>query len=247
MSDALAKAGRKLTSISLVFPAYNEELNVERAVAEARATLEKYADRHEIIMVNDGSADKTGSILDELARKNSDVVPVHHPKNRGYGAALCSGFAQAKMDYVFFSDSDLQFNLDEMDRLIAWIDQYDIVTGYREKRADSAHRKLNAFAWGTLVRMLFGIKVRDIDCAFKLFNRRVFDQIKLQSAGAMVNTEILALAIKYGFTIKEVPVTHLPRAMGQQTGANLKVIIKAFKELFAMYNRLKHYVPTARQ
>lgn len=243
MSEVLAKTGRKLTSISLVFPAYNEELNVDRAVSEARAMLEKYAERHEIIVVNDGSADRTGELLDELARKHADVIPVHHPKNRGYGAALCSGFSQAKMDYVFFSDSDLQFNLDEMDRLVAWIDQYDIVTGYREKRADPLHRRLNAFAWGTLVRMLFGIKVRDIDCAFKLFRRRVFDSIKLSSAGAMVNAEILALSVKHGFTIKEVPVTHLPRQVGQQTGANLRVILKAFRELFAMYRQLKHYVP----
>lgn len=231
---------KRLSGISLVFPAYNEEPNIERAVAEARRALQKFADRHEIIVVNDGSADRTGEIIERLARECDDVVPVQHPKNRGYGAALCSGFARAGLDYVFFSDSDLQFNLDEMDRLVEWIGRYDIVTGYRVKRADPLHRKLNAWAWGTLVRFLFGIKVRDIDCAFKLFRRRVLDAIKPTSAGAMINTEILAQAVKAGFTIHEVPVTHLPRTQGQQTGANLRVILKAFGELFAMYARLKN-------
>lgn len=241
MIDVNEKAHKRLSSLSLVFPAYNEELNVERAVVEARRVLEKVAERYEIIVVNDGSADDTGSIIDRLAKEDGQVVPVHHPKNRGYGAAVCSGFAQARFDYVFFTDSDLQFNLDEIERLIEWIDRFDIVTGYRAKRADPLHRRLNAWAWGTLVRFLFGIKVRDIDCAFKLFHRRVFDIITPTSGGAMVNTEILALATKYGFTIKEVPVSHLPRAQGEQTGANLRVILKAFRELFSMYRRLKSY------
>ena len=241
MTDVNEKAQKRLSSLSLVFPAYNEALNVERAVAEARRVLEKVAERYEIIVVDDGSADDTGKIIERLSKENGQVVPVHHPKNLGYGAAVCSGFAQARFDYVFFTDSDLQFNLDEIERLIEWIDRFDIVTGYRVKRADPLHRRLNAWAWGTLVRFLFGIKVRDIDCAFKLFHRRVFDIITPTSGGAMVNTEILALATKYGFTIQEVPVSHLPRAQGEQTGANLRVILKAFRELFSMYRRLKSY------
>lgn len=243
MSSSDSAGQRRLASVSWVFPAYNEALNVERAVTEARRVLQGVADRHEIIVVNDGSSDETGAILDRLAKSNPDLVVVHHPKNRGYGAAVGSGFAKASLDYVFFTDSDLQFNLDEFGRLVEWIDRYDIVAGYRQKRADPLHRKLNAWAWGTLVRFLFGIKVRDIDCAFKLFNRKVFDVVRPTSAGAMINTEILAIATKYGFTIKEVPVTHLPRERGEQTGANFRVILKAFRELFVMYKRLKSYVP----
>lgn len=239
MTDVKERAGKRLSSISLVFPAYNEESNINRAVAEARRALGKFAERYEIIVVNDGSADRTGEIIERLAQENDDVVAVHHPKNLGYGAALCSGFAAASLDYVFFSDSDLQFDLDEMDRLIEWIDQYEIVTGYRARRADPMHRLLNAWAWGTLVRFLFGIKVRDIDCAFKLFHRKVLDTIKLTSTGAMINTEFLALAVKNGFAIKEVPVSHFPRIQGQQTGASLRVTIKAFKELFSKHKRLK--------
>jgi glycosyltransferase involved in cell wall biosynthesis len=230
---------KRLSSISIVFPAYNEAENIEAAVAAAREAATKYAERHEIIIVNDGSADRTGEIIDAMARDKGDVVPVHHSKNRGYGAALCSGFNRASMDYVFFSDSDLQFDLNELGKLVEWSDQYDIVAGYRAQRADSFHRKLNAWAWNMLVRLLLGVKARDIDCAFKLFKRRIFETIKLDSAGAMVNTEILALARRHNFTMKELPVSHYPRIRGQQTGANLRVIIRAFRELFKMYGRLK--------
>lgn len=239
-----SSAGRKLSSVSLVFPAYNEAENIEAAVEAGRNALGKYAERLEILVVNDGSADRTGEIIDRLAREQGDVVPIHHPQNRGYGAAVCSGFYRASCDYVFFSDSDLQFDLEEFGRLAEWIDRYDIVSGYREHRADPWNRRLNAWAWGRLVRFLLGVKARDIDCAFKLFRRKVFDTIKLDSAGAMVNTELLALAAKYGFTFKEVPVSHYPRVRGQQTGANLRVILKAFRELFKMRGRLKSHLPT---
>jgi glycosyltransferase involved in cell wall biosynthesis len=234
---------RKLSSISLIFPAYNEEKNIEAAIAKGREALGKYAEKIEIIVVDDGSSDQTGDIIDRLGSGSTDIVPVHHPKNRGYGAALCTGFYRASGDYVFFSDSDLQFDLDEVGKLVEWIGQFDIVTGYRVKRADPWNRKLNAWAWNRLVRLLLGVKVRDIDCAFKLFRRQIFDIIKLDSAGAMVNTELLALAGIHGLTIKEVPVSHYSRTQGQQTGANLKVILKAFRELFSMYGRLKNYKP----
>lgn len=229
----------KLSSISLVFPAYNEGMNIELAVSKGRDAFKKIAEKVEIIVVNDGSSDNTGEIIDRLARESDEVVPVHHPQNRGYGAAICSGFYRASCDYVFFSDSDMQFDLNEIGKLVEWIDRYDIVAGYRAKRADPLHRKLNAAAWNVLVRSLLGVKARDIDCAFKLFRRKVFDTIHLDSAGAMVNTELLALAGVNGFTIKEVPVSHFPRQQGTQTGANLKVILKAFRELFRMYGRLK--------
>lgn len=237
---------RKLGSISLIFPAYNEEKNIEIAIAKGREALGKHAAKVEIIVVDDGSADRTGEIIDRLADKHTDVVPVHHPKNRGYGAAVCTGFYRATGEFVFFSDSDLQFDLEEIGKLVEWIDRYDIVAGYRTKRADPLIRKLNAWAWNRLVRFLLGVKVRDIDCAFKLFRRQIFETIKLDSAGAMVNTELLALAGKHHFTIKEVPVSHYPRRQGAQTGANLKVILKAFRELFSMYGRLKKFKPVAR-
>lgn len=236
--DAISKTGR-LSSISLVFPAFNEELNIEKAVSETLNILPQYAETFEVIIVNDGSADSTGQIINKLAEADARIIPVHHPQNRGYGAAVGSGFKKASMDYVFFTDSDLQFDLNEIQDLVKWIGDYDIVVGYRANRADPLHRKLNAWAWNQLVRLVLGIQVRDIDCAFKLFKRKVFDTITLNSLGAMVNTELLAMAGKHGFTIKEVPVSHYPRKQGQQTGAKLHVILKAFVELFKMQGKLR--------
>lgn len=244
VTDLSTKSGY-LSSISLVLPAFNEALNIEKAVSETLRILPKYAKKFEIIVVNDGSADQTGEIIDRLAKIDARIIPIHHPRNRGYGAAIGSGFKNAAMDYVFFTDSDLQFNLEEICELTRWIGEFDIVVGYRANRADQWHRKLNAWAWNQLVRFLLGVKARDIDCAFKLFRRKVFDTIALNSNGAMVNTELLALAAKHGFTMKEVPVSHFPRKLGQQTGANLRVIMKAFRELFKMHGDLKRYVVTS--
>lgn len=227
----------RLSSISLIFPAYNEELNIEKAVEAAHRALSKHAEKYEIIVVNDGSADKTGEIIDRLARENQNVVAVHHPKNRGYGGALTSGFRQAKHDFVFFSDSDLQFDLEEIGKLVEWSNDYEIVAGYRANRSDPWNRKLNAWGWNMVVRTVLGVRARDIDCAFKLFQRKVFDSINLTTAGAMINTEILWHAAKNGYRIKEIPVSHYPRVAGQQTGANLKVILRAFAELYRMKTR----------
>ena len=231
---------KRLTSISLVFPAFNEELNIEAAVETARRVLRKYSDVYEIIVVNDGSADRTGEIINRLAREDSAVVALHHVRNLGYGATLGLGLKKARHDFVFFSDSDLQFNLEEIGLLIEWIDSYPIVIGYRANRADPWHRRLNAWGWNRVVRLLLGVRVRDIDCAFKLFHRKVLDQMHITAAGAMVNTEILAQAARRHLKIKELPVSHFPRLKGTQTGANLRVIIRAFAELFRMRNRLKN-------
>jgi glycosyltransferase involved in cell wall biosynthesis len=233
------KPVRRLSSISIVFPAYNEQENVETSVVAARKALAEIADKIQIVVVNDGSADGTRQILDRLAREHADVVVVHHESNQGYGAALRSGFARATGEYVFFTDADLQFDLAEIGLLVRWIGEFDIVAGYRAKRADPWNRRLNAWAWNLLVRLVLGLKVRDIDCAFKLFRRRVFDTVRLSTVGAMVNTEILAKAMQGGFTLREIPVSHYPRRHGVQTGANLAVILKALRELFAMYGKLR--------
>jgi glycosyltransferase involved in cell wall biosynthesis/GT2 family glycosyltransferase len=226
-------------SISVVFPAYNEEENIARAVEQAVSFLELLFTDWEVIVVDDGSRDKTVQIVDALARRDPRIVALHHPRNRGYGAALRSGIQAARKDLVFFCDSDLQFHITELLLLLAWIEQYDLVIGYRGRRMDAVHRKVNAWGWRTLVRLLLGLSVRDIDCAFKLFRRDVFKYISIESVGAMVNTEILVQAVRMGFKIKEVPVTHFPRTRGTQTGANLRVIAKAFRELFRLYFKLR--------
>lgn len=225
-------------SISIVFPAYNEEDNVASAVEQAAHCAESLFPDWEVIVVNDGSKDRTGAIIDDLAKGNERVVPIHHNGNGGYGKALRSGIQAATKDLVFFCDSDLQFHLGEMVLLLTWIEQYDLVIGYRVRRQDAFHRRMNAFGWGMLVRLVLGLKVRDIDCAFKLFRRPLFQAIKIDAVGAMVNTDILVQATRMGFRLKEVPVTHFPRMKGTQTGANIRVILKAFRELIQLRRKL---------
>lgn len=224
--------------ISVVFPAFNEELNLERVVTGALGVLPELSNSFEIIIVNDGSRDRTGTVAARLANLSHTVQVIHHPHNRGYGAALKSGIEQAKKDLIFFCDSDGQFNLDDLAQLLTWIDRYDMVIGYRLKRQDPFHRRFNAKGWNLVVRLVFGLKVRDIDCAFKLFRREIFEGISVDTVGAMVNTEILVRALGGGFTLKEVPVRHFPRQFGEQTGAKPRVILKALFELGKIYLKL---------
>ncbi|MBA3832239.1 MAG: glycosyltransferase family 2 protein [Chthoniobacterales bacterium] len=226
-------------TLSVIFPAFNEEANIQRTVESARLVLPKLAKTWEIILVNDGSKDATTPLCDHLAEQYPEVRAIHHVDNRGYGAALKSGILAARHDFIFFTDSDGQFDLEELEGLIEWASQYDIVTGYRGKRQDPPHRLINAFGWKMLVRMVLGVKVRDIDCAFKIFQRSVFDRVQIRSVGAMVNTEILAQANAFGMRIHEVKVTHYPRQFGKSSGANLRVIAKAFRELLRLYRQLR--------
>ena len=230
---------QRLTSLSVIFPALNEQYNLRRTVEDARKILPRIADAWEIIVVNDGSGDATGPICDTLANQTSAVRVLHHHGNKGYGAALKTGIIAARHDWVFFSDSDGQFDLTDLALLLEHSETHDIVAGYRARRNDPPYRALNAWGWNRLVRLTLGVRVRDIDCAFKLFRRRVFEQVQIHSVGAMVNTEIFAQAFKFGLKIKEVEVTHHPRLHGQPTGAKLRVIVKAFRELIRMRSKLR--------
>lgn len=238
-SSRLIRMPKRDESISVIFPAYNEEANIGTTVEQAIQTLSGFTDDWEVIVVDDGSVDRTTEIIEKYRALNGKFTAIRHPYNRGYGAALKSGITAAKSDLIFFCDSDLQFDIREMEKLLAWIDKYDIVIGYRVKRQDPLYRRINALCWNLLVRFLLGLKVRDIDCAFKLFRRHVFDKVKIDAVGAMVNTDMLAQAVNFGFRIKEIPITHYPRLKGKQTGANVRVILRAFKELFRLYRKLK--------
>jgi glycosyltransferase involved in cell wall biosynthesis len=226
-------------SISVFFPCYNEQDNVARTVENALAVLRKLNADFEIIIVDDGSFDETARIADRLAARHGAVKVVHHPTNLGYGAALQSGFKAATKQLIFYTDGDGQFDIAEMPPLLPLIDRYDIVSCYRLNRRDSIIRKINAWCWTKLVCLLFGLKIRDIDCAFKLYKSEIFKDMKLQSAGALIDAEILARAARKGYTITQKPVHHYPRTAGKQTGANLRVILRAFKELFRLYGRIR--------
>jgi glycosyltransferase involved in cell wall biosynthesis len=226
-------------SITVFFPCYNEQDNVENTVSKAVDTLEKINADYEIIIVNDGSADTTGPIADRLAAQNSRIKVIHHPTNLGYGAALQTGFSAATKKLVFYTDGDGQFDINEMPPLLELIRDYDIVSCFRINRQDNLLRKINGFCWTKLVCLLFGLKIRDIDCAFKLYKCEIFDNIKLCSRGALIDTEIMARAVQKGYTITQKGVQHLPRIAGEQTGAKISVIFKAFKELFQLYRKIK--------
>jgi len=232
-----------MKSLSLIFPAFNEEANIRAVVEDAYRTIPKLAPIFEIIVVNDGSKDRTGEICDRLAEELPNVRVVHHARNCGYGAALKSGIKRARYDLIFFTDADGQFDLKEVAALLEQTDACDIVAGYRAQRQDPPHRLLFAWGWNILVRLVLGIRIRDIDCAFKAFNRRVFNSIQIQSVGAMVNTEIFAQASKFGMTVKEVRVSHFPRRHGKPTGSKFAVISKAFRELIKMRRMLHTITP----
>jgi glycosyltransferase involved in cell wall biosynthesis len=225
-------------SISVFFPCYNEQDNIARTVQQSLDVLEKLDADFEVIIVNDGSTDKTGQIADQITKQNKNVKVVHHPENLGYGAALQSGLKAATKKLVFYTDGDGQFDINEMPSLLPLIKQYDIVCCYRINRQDNLIRRINGWCWTKLVCLLFGMKVRDIDCAFKLYKREIFDNIKLSSSGALISAEILARALREGYSLAQKGVHHYPRTAGAQTGANLRVILRAFKELIRLRRRI---------
>jgi putative flippase GtrA len=219
-------------SLSVILPAYNEEAVIASTVADVLETLATWGLDFEVIVVNDGSQDATSAILESIAAAHPRVTVIHHVVNQGYGAALVSGFEASTKDLVFFMDSDGQFDLRDLERFFPLLQEYDAVLGYRFKRQDSWVRKLNAWGWKVLVQMVFGVSVRDIDCAFKLYPGKFLRELRLETRGAMINTEILYKFTRAGLTYTQVGVHHLPRKGGQATGAKPAVILRALRELF---------------
>lgn len=226
--------------LSIVLPAYNEEENVAEAVKHVSDVAQTLDREYEIILVNDGSSDRTGEIGHELEERIPCFRLVEHYPNRGYGGALKAGFEAATEDLIAFYPADAQFDFCEIERLLEPVDRgdADLVCGYRFDRQDHIVRKLNAFGWNVVVRLFFGHLCRDIDCGFKLFRREILDHVNIASDGAMIDTELLAGAKARGFRFAEVPLTHLPREAGAATGANLAVIAKAFRDLVRFRLRL---------
>ncbi|MDB5237419.1 MAG: glycosyl transferase family 2 [Parcubacteria group bacterium] len=225
-------------SLSLFFPTYNEEENIQELIESTVRVVEDspYIGEYEVLIINDGSKDRTQQAAEALAEQYPYVHVINHPKNLGYGAALKTGIKAATKDYVFFTDADLQFDIVELQNLIVQVaDHEDMVVGYRAPRRDPFMRLMNAKAWNALNRFLFGLRIRDIDCAFKLFKRELVQDLPLRSNGAMINAEILIRLQRAGTEIKEVPVSHLPRVAGSPTGAKPSVILRAFREMVNLY------------
>ena len=227
--------------LSVVLPAYNEEANIEKVVRDCIAYLEKRGLEYEILPVNDGSADRTLEILENLQKEIPQLRPQNHPQNKGYGAALRTGFDAAVKRFVFYMDGDGQFDINDLDKILPLAtDEENIVTGYRIERRDPFVRRMNAKLFGGfLVKVLLGVRVRDLNCAFKLIPKKVLDNITMESTGALVNAELYGRAIRAGFGIKEVGVHHYAREAGVQTGAHLSVILRAFVELFKLRQKIR--------
>jgi len=228
-----------IKGLSAFFPAHNEEGNVERMCNALRIVLPNVAQDFEIIIVNDGSNDRTGEIADRLAAQDEKIRVVHHERNMGYGAAIRSGISACKKEYVFFTDGDNQFDVSQLSLFVPLVSQCDGVIGFRLNRQDNFVRKTNAWAWNRLVQWMFGLKAKDIDCAFKLFHRKVFEKVQLESSGAMISTEMLVKMKRNKYRLHEIGVLHSPRLAGKQTGANLRVIFKAFNELYRFYLKMR--------
>jgi len=233
-------AETRVPELSVFFPAHNEEANVRATTESILQVLPEVAERYELLIVDDGSTDATPRLADELSGLRPNVRVIHHATNRGYGGAVRTGLYNCRFDLISYIDGDGQFDFGEIRGFLPYIDQYDLVIGYRAQRQDSVRRSLNARAWGMLMRILFGLKVRDVDCAFKLIRRRDLQALtRLRSDGAMISAELLIRSRNAGLRMKELPVNHYPRRAGAQTGASPRVILKAFRDLLGLMRALR--------
>ena len=223
-----------LPSITAVLPAYNEEAIIADTARTMAAVLRDLVDDYEVVVVNDGSRDATADRVRMVAADDPHVRLVEHRVNRGYGAALATGFSSATKELIFLTDGDKQFDVRELRDFLPEMAVADLCIGYREPRRDPFIRLVNAWGWNLLVRLLFGYVARDVDCAFKLFRREVWDALDVRSGGATFSAELLIKARRAGYRFRERRVTHLPRTAGQATGARPRVILRAFRDLFRL-------------
>lgn len=228
----------RIKEISLVFPCFNERDNIGKLVHKALPVVTELAEEYEIVVVDDGSSDGTDAVAARLAEEFPQVRVISHSRNRGYGAALRSGFLAATKELVFYTDGDNQFDIAELAGVLPLLRSFDIISGYRESRADRLTRRVNARLYQLALFLLFGLRIRDIDCAFKIYPRELFDRMAIESDGAVVDAEILLKARKLGYRIGQIGVSHYPRTTGEQSGARLGVVLRAFRELIALRLRL---------
>ncbi|MDO8269513.1 MAG: glycosyltransferase family 2 protein [Candidatus Levybacteria bacterium] len=226
----------KLPELTLFFPFWNEEKNVKHVVESAIPIMKDVADEWEILIIDDGSSDNTYEIGKELARKYRNVRAITHSPNRGYGAALREGFDNARYKYIVFTDGDRQFDFAEITKFIDEIKGADIVIGFRKKRRDKFVRHVLMYMLKIWDFIFFRFYFKDIDCGFKMFRKSAFAELApLRSEGAMITTEILAKATRKKLKIKEVEVSHYPREFGDQSGANIAVVVRAVLESFILW------------
>jgi glycosyltransferase involved in cell wall biosynthesis len=226
--------------LSVFFPAYYDEKNIDKVVDKAVEVLEDLRLKdYEITIIEDGSPDNTAEVADKLAAKYPKVNVIHHEKNKGYGATLWEGFVTAKYEYVFYTDGDNQFDLEELRKFIALLPYSDMVVGYRKKKQYSPYRKLTSFVYNVILRYAFDIDYIDIDCAFKIIKTDLFKKIKVNTKDAFIDAEIMIRAELLGYTFTELGVKHLPRVDGVSTAARPSIIFRTIREIFELRKELK--------
>ena len=238
----VARAGRAsnaLPGLTIVLPCFNEAENVADAIRHATTAAERCAAAHEIVVVDDGSSDATAAIAARFANRDRRVRLVMHSANQGYGVAVRSGIATARMPWVLLTDADLQFDLDELEDFLPLAARADLVVGWRILRQDPLNRRINAAAWNWLVRRAFALPVRDVDCAFKLIRRDLLERCRLRATGAMISTELLVQCLGAGGRLEQLGVHHRARVAGRQSGASPRVVARAFRELAVLHRRLR--------
>lgn len=226
-------ASNRISGLSIILPAYNEEENISTMTYKVDLFMKRLKIDYEIIIVNDGSNDKTKELIDNLVLQNKRIKAIHHKINCGYGAALKSGFDAADKDWIFFTDSDLQFDITEITKLLEKVEDAQLIVGYRKKRQDPLLRIFNANLYKISLKLLFGLNIKDVDCAFKLFSREVIVKNPLKANGTLINAELLIKAKRRKYKTIQVGVSHYPRTKGYTSGVNPKVILLAMKELIA--------------
>ena len=230
----------KTPSLSIFFPMYNEKATVERMAGKALTVLAALADDYEVLIVDDGSSDGSERIADDLARRHPQVRVIHHPHNRGYGAALRTGFQSAAKELVFYTDSDEPVNLWEIKQALPLVGpNVDLVIGYRIKRYDKLRRFIYSKVYNSLCRLLFGVHVRDINFSFKLIKRKVLQRIRLGAGSTFIDGELLAEAVRYGCHIAEIPIEYFPRRSGSSSFDTLRAAFYALDEMLAYWWRTR--------
>jgi glycosyltransferase involved in cell wall biosynthesis len=228
-----------MDEISFVIPVYNEAENIDSVIRSCKSIAQSISKRYEIIVVNDGSTDRTRDIVEGIAAEDNNVLLVHHEKNRGIAHATRNGLAAARYQHIFYSDGDGQFDLSEIHKLLPYSENFDFVVGFRTNRCDAIHRRINTFLYNKIMHWFFHLPVRDVDCAFKLMKKKSLDSLTIHSNSAFYLAELLIRAIQSGMTIHEVPVHHYPRRFGQSSGGSMMVITKALRDLLLFLFRQK--------
>lgn len=229
----------KLKSVSFFCPAYNEEGNLERVINSVLPVLKEVSDDFEIIIIDNASKDNTRKIADKLASKFPQIRVIHHEHNREYGGALKSGFQNAGKEFVVYTDSDNQYDFANFKDMVPLILKYDIVSGYRVQRHDRKYRVFQSKIFNWVINLLFGLGVKDINCSFKVYRRKVLDDIEITSSSAFIDAEMLIKARHKGYSIFDVPVEHFPRLAGQSTGAKPHVVFLTLKEIISYWVKFR--------